>query len=278
MVVSVLSIPDGVVHLERVSSAITFFRHGLAYARASGIEGPAQMLAAPKAGELSRLVIIVLGVTCMWLLHGTTRTRAESIVQHGPNVAFVEPGGQGIAENFSFTAADTTSAVGEMGVARERDPRCTVSPSQTTRDRLRLAFAPTQDGIVGLTNQLLDACAGSEVEFKRIGDHCVCNWTVGGETEEAPVPLPPAAFRTILARIAALCNEGSPSSVSPYGGKGLLAVKGPPPALLCVAFVNTPDEQRLEVRSEKMSERVTASPGEVPIRPRLKPVRGSSEN
>jgi hypothetical protein len=62
------------------------------------------------------------------------------------------------------------------------------------------------------------------------------------------VPLPPAAFRPILARIAALCNEYSPNAVSPYGGEGLLAVKGPPPTIVLVAFVNTPNEQRLQVR------------------------------
>jgi hypothetical protein len=49
----------------------------------------------------------------MWLLHGTTRARAESIVQNGPDVAFVEPGGRGIAENFSFTVEGMTSAVGD---------------------------------------------------------------------------------------------------------------------------------------------------------------------
>jgi hypothetical protein len=49
----------------------------------------------------------------MWLLHGTTRARAESIVQHGPDVTFVEPEGRGIAENFSFTAEGTPSAVGD---------------------------------------------------------------------------------------------------------------------------------------------------------------------
>ncbi len=49
----------------------------------------------------------------MWLLHGTTRTRAESIVQRGPDATFVEPGGSGIAENFSFTAEGTPSAVGD---------------------------------------------------------------------------------------------------------------------------------------------------------------------
>ena len=120
--------------------------------------------------------------------------------------------------------------------------------TQTADDRLRRAFAPTQGGIVGLTDQLLEACVGSDVEFKRVGNRCVCHWTVGGETKEALVPLPPAAFRTILARVAALCNEYSPNAVSPYGGKGLLAVKGPPPTIVLVVFVNTPNEQRLQVR------------------------------
>ena len=119
--------------------------------------------------------------------------------------------------------------------------------SQTADDRLRRAFGPTQGGIVGLTDQLLEACIGSDVEFKRVGKRCVCNWTVNGETKQALVPLPPAAFRTILARIAALCNEYSPNAVSPYGGEGLLNVKGPPPTVVRVAFVNTSDEQRLEV-------------------------------
>jgi hypothetical protein len=123
-----------------------------------------------------------------------------------------------------------------------------VIPSQTADGRLRRAFAPTQGGIVGLTDQLLEACVDSDVEFKRIGNRCVCNWTVNGETKEALVPVPPAAFRTILARVAVLCNEYSPNAVTPYRGEGLLTVKGPPPTVVHVAFVNTPDEQRLEVK------------------------------
>jgi hypothetical protein len=49
----------------------------------------------------------------MSLLHGTTRTRAENIVRHGPDVHFVEPGAARIAENFSFTVTGTRSAVGD---------------------------------------------------------------------------------------------------------------------------------------------------------------------
>jgi hypothetical protein len=49
----------------------------------------------------------------MWLLHGTTRARAESIEGHGPDVRFVEPGSTRIAENFSFTVEGALSAVGD---------------------------------------------------------------------------------------------------------------------------------------------------------------------
>lgn len=49
----------------------------------------------------------------MWLLHGTTRARAESIDRRGPAVNFVEPGGVGSAENFSFTVEGTLPAVGD---------------------------------------------------------------------------------------------------------------------------------------------------------------------
>jgi hypothetical protein len=124
-----------------------------------------------------------------------------------------------------------------------------VNPSRTVQDCLRQAFAKTPRGVVGLTEQLLGACAGGHVEFERVGDSCVCRWGGSGEVQEATVPLPPAAFRTILARIAVLCNERSPNSVTPYGGKGLLAVEGEAATVFQVAFVNTPEKQQLELKS-----------------------------
>ncbi len=122
-------------------------------------------------------------------------------------------------------------------------------PSQTVHDCLRRAFAPTQRGIVGLTEQLLAACVAVDVEFERVEDRYVCRWTVSGDIQEATVPLPPAAFRTILARIAVLCNERSPNSVTPYGGEGLLALEGQSSTVFRVAFVNTPNKQQMKLKS-----------------------------
>lgn len=49
----------------------------------------------------------------MWLLHGTTRDRAERILQYGPDVHFVEPEGMTTAGNISFTIEGMESVVGE---------------------------------------------------------------------------------------------------------------------------------------------------------------------
>src|SRR5947209_4619752 len=41
----------------------------------------------------------------MLLLHGTTRVRAESILAHGPDPRFQEPGGQACEDGFSMNVA-----------------------------------------------------------------------------------------------------------------------------------------------------------------------------
>jgi hypothetical protein len=121
-----------------------------------------------------------------------------------------------------------------------------VTPSETVHDRLQRAFRPTQGGVAGLTEQLLGACVGGDVEFERVGDRCFYRWTDEEGAQEFPLPLSPAAFRTILARVAALCNERSPESVSPYGGEGELVVGA---AEVFVRFTNTSQAQKLEVKS-----------------------------
>ncbi len=63
------------------------------------------------------------------------------------------------------------------------------------------------------------------------------------------VPLPKSVFRAVLARIAALCNERNPDSVTPYRGEGEFSIRTDPFTAFHVAFTNSPDEQRLEVKS-----------------------------
>lgn len=123
-----------------------------------------------------------------------------------------------------------------------------MTPPPTVQDRLRRAFEPTRHGVAGLVEQMLVACAGADLAFERVGDRCVCRWSVGGDTHEVTVPLRPAAFRTVLARIATLCNERDPGSVTPYRGEGLLPIPGNPTALLRVHYVNTPENQQLELK------------------------------
>ncbi len=132
--------------------------------------------------------------------------------------------------------------------------------SQTVEDCLRRAFEPARRGVVGLTEQLLEAFAGGDVEFERVGDRCVCRWDADGGTQETTVPLPPAAFRTILARIAMLCIERSPNSVTPYRGESLLTVDGGTTKVVRVAFVNTPEKQQLNLKS--VSEKASAGGGD----------------
>ncbi|MBY0459974.1 MAG: hypothetical protein K2V38_21870 [Gemmataceae bacterium] len=61
-------------------------------------------------------------------------------------------------------------------------------------------------------------------------------------------------FRAALARVAALCNEQHPGSVTPYRGEGEVVVPPPhspnrsPPSTCYVSFINTPSEQHLEMR------------------------------
>jgi hypothetical protein len=61
------------------------------------------------------------------------------------------------------------------------------------------------------------------------------------------LPLRKSVLRAALARLAVLCNERQGHSVTPYGGAGEITVAGDPRVVLRMAFVNTPDEQRVEM-------------------------------
>ena len=111
----------------------------------------------------------------MWLLHGTTLARAEWIAQHGPDVNFVEPGGVGIAENFSFTTEGTPSALGASvayalgkatGFPNERGPAVVVVnvPEELVRsaalEHLSLFEGLIEYDEAGHLDELVTLCGG----------------------------------------------------------------------------------------------------------------------
>ena len=122
-----------------------------------------------------------------------------------------------------------------------------MSVASSFEEGLQKAFAPTAHGIVGLVDQLLAFCRVQDAVFEWREGRLRCR-PIEGEGETVEVPLPKAAFRPMLARVAALCNQHKPDSVSPYGGVGEIAAGGNPPRVLRVTFTNTPGTRVLEVR------------------------------
>jgi hypothetical protein len=124
------------------------------------------------------------------------------------------------------------------------------------------AFRPTERDVVGLVNDLVQLCSAQGLELDWHADHCRGR-SLGIEPEESiDLPLPQSVFRAALARLAALCNDRNPGSVSPYQGEGELMVGDDPRAVCRVAFTNTSSTQRVRLtpiqQDDQAGERQTA--------------------
>jgi hypothetical protein len=108
---------------------------------------------------------------------------------------------------------------------------------------------PTR-GVVGLVDDLLRLCQEHSLQVECQAGRCRVRPPGGGWEEWVEVPLRKSVVRAMLARLAALCNERTPNSVSPYGGKGRLSAGANPPAVFTVAFTNTLAEQQFELSPE----------------------------
>jgi hypothetical protein len=113
-------------------------------------------------------------------------------------------------------------------------------------ERVRLSFVPTPRAVLGLVDDLLEL--GREQPLSLTFRDGTCFVTpVGDASNAVEVPLPKSVFRAVLARVAALCNEQRPNSVSLSGGTGEVRVGTDSRTTLRVAFTNTPGDQRLQV-------------------------------
>ena len=122
-----------------------------------------------------------------------------------------------------------------------------MSTTSQASGALRSVLESPTRGVVGLVDDLLRLCRGHGVQLDWQADRCRVCCLADGSEEVIDSPLGKSVFRAVLARVAALCNEQRPNSVSPYGGRGKLSDGAHPPTLFRVSFANTPDEQRLEL-------------------------------
>jgi hypothetical protein len=106
-------------------------------------------------------------------------------------------------------------------------------------------------GVVGIVDDLLRLCPAQGLRLDWRANGCRIRCHPGDSEETIDVPLRKSVFRAMLARIAALCNEQTPNSVSPYGGESELSIGTNPPTLFRVTFSNTPAEQLLELTIEE---------------------------
>lgn len=121
-------------------------------------------------------------------------------------------------------------------------------------ERVQKAFRPTPRGVVGLVDDLLGLCRVHQLRLQFADGLCSVRRLGADDADALQVPLPKSVFRAALARVAALCNERRPGSVTPYRGEGEVVVPTPPspngvpPSTCYVSFTNTPSEQQLEMR------------------------------
>jgi hypothetical protein len=111
-------------------------------------------------------------------------------------------------------------------------------------ERVGRALTPSTNGVLGLVDQLLSLASEHGLQLAWQAGRCRIRSLEDGPDDWIEAPLTKSVIRAALARIAVLCNERNPNSVSPYGGQGELAVGN---TLMRVAFTNTPEEQNLEL-------------------------------
>lgn len=119
-----------------------------------------------------------------------------------------------------------------------------MSTQSTRSERLRSAFTSPTNGVLGLADALFASAWDHHIRADWQWGVCHIRWEQGSSEGPLDIPLRRSGFRAVLARVAVLCNQRQPGSVSPYGGTGELATSDPA-AGFQVSFVNTASEQTL---------------------------------
>jgi len=145
-------------------------------------------------------------------------------------------------------------------------------------DALAKAFDPPASGFVGVVDNLLQLCRGGDLVLAWRSNACHVRIRQGTVEETLDLPLRKAVLRAMLARIAALCNQRQPGSVSPYGGRGEIHLgTDPQQAVIAAHFVNTAAQQSLRLAHLSHDVRNAADPavgsGNESSNPEVPPLR-----
>jgi hypothetical protein len=98
-----------------------------------------------------------------------------------------------------------------------------------------------------LVDELLAVSIKHDLLLAWEAGHCQVSFPNGGPVDRVDVPMPKSVFRAVLARIAVLCNEQNPNSVSAWAGQGKVAADSDSAKSIGVVFVNSPEKQSLEL-------------------------------
>lgn len=152
-------------------------------------------------------------------------------------------------------------------------------PKSEFETAMRDSFSPAQGGIVEMVDHFLAASHGLEVSLEFRDNVCQVTRVVQMPQVKLPdftmylsnpqwnqqrssparlkiaaetlqIPVPAAVVRSMLSRIAVLCNRTVPDSVSLYGGTGdVEVVVDKHPMRFHVQFTNTVSDKKLVVSS-----------------------------
>jgi hypothetical protein len=119
-------------------------------------------------------------------------------------------------------------------------------------EALHSAIVKPTGGVVGVVDEVLKLCRENRLHLDWRNNQCTVR-AIGADNDVSiEFALRKSVFRAILARIAFVCSEERSVAFAPYGGQGELT-DSRDGAVLCVAWINTSDEQRLEITPKVLS-------------------------
>jgi len=128
---------------------------------------------------------------------------------------------------------------------------------------LRKSIEHPNDGFVGIVNDILSLCREHALQLDWRDNRCHIR-SIRDESEAVlELPYRKSIIRTILARIATLCDEQAPGTFSPYGGHGTLVFGSD---AIIANWVNTTVEQSLNLKCIQTSSQVQPN-GKLQVNP-----------